>query len=438
MTNRNLSIILSLLLLAVGCTAEDATTPQKQAAPLAVTVTAGGFTSAEDGATRATDKQYTTTFASGDRIGIFAISDNGVVLDANAPYQYDGSAWTPVNTNNTIHQYHYAGVTYFVYYPYSEAMDNAANEADIISKFSPQTDQSTQAAYTASDLMTGTGAVENGTLKISLSHKMSLILIRPEGDKYVAGDYEYRSSYTAITSQSAGSVTAGYEAGDGMVRFLVSPGTSANVSITYTTAENATPSYNTTLTPTTGRYYRYNIATGGTGTHTPAIGDYYMANGSIVPKSRSLSESQKKNCLGVIFSLTTSDTDRSHGWTHGYVLAVREESFPNSTMKKCWSTTAQDEPFLTNCYNDNEKAKSNMEGYTETESLIAAYAGDNNYDVVQQILYYHAHNPRPANAPYSPWYVPSCGQWYNILTVLGEFDEKNWTEITRNGYGWGG
>lgn len=423
MTIRSLYITITLLLLMAAlsffmtaCTAEGIITSQERGTSLIVSVSTEGFTST-DSDTRTTDKQYTTAFANGDQIGIFAVSGN-MVLDANIPYQYNGTAWTPVNTDNTIHHYHYAGVTYFAYYPYSQAMDNAVNEAGIISSFTPQTDQGTQAAYSASNLMTGKGTIADENLNISLSHQMSLIIVRPEGDRYTAGDYEFRSSYATITTQQAGNVTAGYEAGDGMLRFLVSPGASINVAITYTTAEGATASYNTTLsTPATGKYYRYNLSTGGTGTHTTAVGDYYMANGSIVPKSRSLSDSQKKNCMGVIFSLTTSDTDKGYGWTHGYV--IDKEHIPNKGgFGQYWGPMDIDEPGL-DYKATRDAARSNKDGYTETEAILTAHHADTQYGVWMQLQEYRKENPVPADVKRSPWYIPSCGQWYDILVNLG-------------------
>lgn len=47
------------------------------------------------------------------------------------------------------------------------------------------------------------------------------------------------------------------------------------------------------------------------------IGDYYFADGTI---SHELSE--KKQCIGVVFSLKTTDIERAKGWTHGQIVAL--------------------------------------------------------------------------------------------------------------------
>ena len=141
-----------------GCTGDEEIVGG-QSSLLTVAVTAADFSSDEGMATRTTDIGYSTTFAAGDRIGIFAVADDGIILDNNIPYTYSGTQWNPVDTDNTIHHYNYAGVIYYAYYPYSASMDDASGEQAIIDKFTPKQDQSDKADYTASDLMTGTGEV---------------------------------------------------------------------------------------------------------------------------------------------------------------------------------------------------------------------------------------------------------------------------------------
>lgn len=411
MTNRNSFITIALSFLMAACTAEEATTPQEQGVPLSITVSAEGFVPTNN-VTRATDKEYATNFVSGDQIGVFAISEEGVVLDANVPYQCNGTTWAPVDADNAIHQYHYAGVTYFAYYPYSSAMDNAVNEAGIISSFTPKTDQSTQTAYSASDLMTGTGTVANEKLNVSLSHKMSLIVIRPEGDKYIAGDYEYRSLYTTITAQQVGNVTAGYEPGDGTIRYLIPANTSANISIEYTTMETASPAYSTVLNPTAGKYYKYNIQTGGVQNNTFIAGDFYMVNGSILPKATTLTTSQQKNCIGIIFKVgaysgdTVDDYDNSILNIHAYVVAL------DGIYGGPWGEA-----------NDKSDTGANdlYRGYYNTKTLLAYYK-DLSFFAAKAADDYNM--ACPLGEGKSKWYLPAEKQLEDIYTL--------WTNETLN------
>jgi hypothetical protein len=145
------------------------------ATPLQINVTAQGFSS-DNPETRATESGYTTTFSSGDKIGITVISSANAILQNNIPCTYNGSAWTPDN-NATITRV--PDATYLAYYPYSTTMNSKRTAAEILAAFTPKTDQSSYANYTASDLMTGTGTVSGTTLTIRLAHALGLIEVLP-------------------------------------------------------------------------------------------------------------------------------------------------------------------------------------------------------------------------------------------------------------------
>lgn len=164
------------LLLAGGCSNEnDMTNSNGNPVPLTVRATAGSFeevpeTGKSDApATRTpTEDGNTTTFATGDAIGIFAIKD-GAIVDgiSNSKLTYsegaDGAAgsWNPEEGTAL---YWYEGVSYVAYYPYTDGITiNATKTTDEIiaslggnGKLQPAADQSAAdgSAYTASDLMT--------------------------------------------------------------------------------------------------------------------------------------------------------------------------------------------------------------------------------------------------------------------------------------------
>ena len=141
---------------------------------LQINVTAAGFTSHGFGM-RTDDAGYTTAFAAGDRIGITVVKDNTIILHDNIPYEYNGSAWNPVNVTDTVRRYFEADIDYLVYYPYDATMAGKTTASAVVAAFTPQADQSARAAYTASDLMTGTGALNGTALTVTLTHALSLI-----------------------------------------------------------------------------------------------------------------------------------------------------------------------------------------------------------------------------------------------------------------------
>ncbi|MDE7347327.1 MAG: fimbrillin family protein [Muribaculaceae bacterium] len=129
--------------------------------------------------TRATDYG----FESGDCIGLYVVnysgstpgslSDSGNNVD-NMRFTYDGT-WIPDNTITwTDSQTH---ADFYLYYPYANVKNVAAHP------FSVKADQSTEAAYKASDLMAGKTldvAPSEDAISIPVSHAMSRITITLE------------------------------------------------------------------------------------------------------------------------------------------------------------------------------------------------------------------------------------------------------------------
>ncbi|MDR0511244.1 MAG: leucine-rich repeat protein [Rikenellaceae bacterium] len=134
-------------------------------------VTAVGFS----GDTRASESGYVTSFTNDDEIGVTVIENGTTIIEDNVPYKKTSGGWVPT-TNRTAHAYS-GNITYLVHYPYSATHDGKTTEAAIAAGFTPQSDQSTYAAYTASDLMTGSGSENGGTLTVTLTHAMSLVEI---------------------------------------------------------------------------------------------------------------------------------------------------------------------------------------------------------------------------------------------------------------------
>ena len=209
----NLLIMLIMVQTFTACNDDTLQDSAQPGGALQINVSAEGFTGSGV-QTRASDAGYTTTFAAPDQIGITVIQD-GVVRENNIPYRYNGMVWSPVTSGNEVHAYTHGTVTYLVYYPYSTAMDNKTTAADIVVAFTPANDQSAQADYTASDLMTGTGTVSGATLNVTLAHALALVEINL---------HEGASSPTLKVN--GGTALTPYDL-DGKYRCIVKPETSA-------------------------------------------------------------------------------------------------------------------------------------------------------------------------------------------------------------------
>ena len=185
-------------LLLTGCTQEELPLPgADNAAPLAITITDGGYApAASDGGmqktlTRATENGYRTEFTAGDECGLYIVRGEAVVYEnvkLTATAGPDGNlAWQPeagVTLAGGL-----AGEQYFLYYPYQADMtgkvkvtDDADFFAPLINDWQPASDQSDYTAgYTASDLMTASGNADKANGKVLLSfamtHRMTLAVI---------------------------------------------------------------------------------------------------------------------------------------------------------------------------------------------------------------------------------------------------------------------
>lgn len=203
----------------IACSQDDApeTTAQQ---PRALNVTVGdqGFEPAGGSATRTpiTYSGITTTFKSGDEIGIYVVRNGGYVdrthQDAdpmvNKRFRFDGQGWREVYMDNNVEKtrelLYYEGAIYFAYFPYIASEPQAPNPqaaalsgvsskddlsasdliekadaffADKIRVWHPVHDQSTHDLYASQDLMVAMGKIgsDNSSLNFTLVHKMALV-----------------------------------------------------------------------------------------------------------------------------------------------------------------------------------------------------------------------------------------------------------------------
>jgi hypothetical protein len=193
---------------------------------------------------RALESGYTTSFISGDKIGILVITADNNIVENNISYRYNGTAWAPDGAQ-TIHRYA-SGTTYLAYYPYSSAMNGKKTAAEILAAFTPNIDQSAYAGYSASDLMMGTGTVSSATLNITLKHALALVEIHLNA-----------TSPTQPTFSIGGNDVKPFPFATGVYRYLAKPG-GTTVSGTYTSA-GKNIQYSQTFTIEGGKYTRLNV-----------------------------------------------------------------------------------------------------------------------------------------------------------------------------------
>jgi hypothetical protein len=142
----------------------------------------------------------------------------------------------------------------------------------------------------------------------------------------------------------------------------------------------------------------------------PQIGDIYYSDGTW---SSTLEKTKKP--VGIVFSTTTSTTDYNNGFTHGYVMALKNAA---SVVAWCTSSAAYYQTQLqTTLTNTVALEESNWDGLTETNVIrgVSDY-NQTNYPACYYAINYSAVLPLSGT---SGWYLPSIGQWYLIVKNLG-------------------
>lgn len=465
-----LSVVAASLLIAAatlaGCSqtdlpgADDSDT--RSGAALTVQVTDGGYSPAEGtrADTRATENDYKTEFTEGDCIGLYAVKNGTVVAGCTnlcLTFTADGStgtlSWTPPAGTGVF--YEGDGATYYAYYPYqADAAMNGKVDASaataggffkpLVDSWTPATDQSTYALYTAQDLMTGSGTLGGDasarTLTIALSHCMALAVIEAPSTKYTfTNSGPSVSEYTVSTVTFNGFTPCAMA--DGSHRYLVRPATKPLLLGSYTNADGNTQEFTFTPTIDAGEYKKYTVD-GGSATfieisHKLQAGDFYMKDGTLVGKETDpLSDAQKANCLGVVFyvaDITQNDPllKKDHsGCTHGLVVALQDAS-----TSSLWSVSTE---YITgNWLSSNNsygiaslETFDKMQGYANTKALAGynaserASGGNSGYKVlpIDLITQYASGHPAPTNS--SGWYWPSIMELKYICWGQGATGES--------------
>lgn len=442
----------ALLLLLVSCTQEEFPAVQDKAQQLTISVTDGGYTSAVENMktrveTRAVENGYTTEFTEGDACGFYMVRGgkpvySNVKLTAEKDAATGGIMW---KTDGTTLAAGMDGESYYLYYPYQADMaGKTATPAEgavmtdaeffkpLIDGWQPGDDQSTHAAYTASDLMTAGGST-TGTgntihLSFAMKHRMALAVIEMPKTVYKFIDANV-PDYTVGAEATFTGTAKPLRMADGTYRYLVHSSMptiegcydGGNREFTITTSASH---------PVVGEYKRYkvdgaaetikNVTYAESG--IARIGDFYCTKnngttGYLIPKEADETTVQAAKVVGIVFQTDKSrigakekDKLGGEGNVHGLVMAVK-----NIATRQAWGLFGMDEG-LTTCrtkadnYND-------ISGYGNCEHIRTNRGNFDSYPAFKAAYDYNTTCPVPATT--TGWYLPASGQWWDILQNLG-------------------
>src|SRR5574344_2444477 len=413
-----------------GCSSDETLTGDNSTATqsMKINVSDGMFTSVENNGakTRATDSGTGTSFVNGDAVGIFAVKSDGTLALTNAKYTYDGTSW--LNSDNTDKLPYYDGIKYFAYYPYQESLgsdkyDATKTAADtffgtLISSWTPAADQSTQAKYTAQDLMVSMATVDIPThsCTFAMSHQMAFV----EMDLHQA-HYTYNGLDTyRFTFDNANKP---FNTAAGKYRFLVKP--SSTLSITGNNQYNSTDVSKTKRWKITGtapvvakyKIYKYNGALAWL-TQTSRqnvyivdanIGEYLYDNGTTGTTFKS------GQTVGIIFSSELTQNQYNAGCRHGRALALKDAYNGTCTWSTDYTSPYADQVAHPYCQTSSTFYNDVSSGY-DALSANSSYVGDSNNPA-----WYYCKNYSDGTTKSftnSGWYLPSAGDWWDIMENL--------------------
>ncbi|WP_373155470.1 fimbrillin family protein [Bacteroides cellulosilyticus] len=300
------------------------------------------------------ERGYATEFTAGDKIGLCEVTEvdqgNGEShyyvfdLNLNLCLTYDGTAWTLPPGAELTPERQADGIRthYYAYYPWQQdkgmgdkivtGLGSATQKptgtpwtpreffAPLIRDWAPASDQSTYAAYTASDLMVARGTVTKRTdgadgseLRFEMEHQMALAVIQVPTTKYT-----YTETVSGIETEKSYRLYTGMNAWDWWkensytMRRLMNPNRSERYTFT-SIYYNSLPEMrqfgvqlvSDAIRP--GTYLLYTIDGGKAEAKKRPLkeGDFYMRDGSVLPREAAnggvLPAEVQADCLGVVF-----------------------------------------------------------------------------------------------------------------------------------------
>ena len=437
--------------------------------PLSITVTDGGYTCTDKAVTRAAENGYRTEFTAGDACGLYIVRGGRVIYDnvkLTAIAGMDGNlTWQPAA--DVILGGGLPDEQYFLYYPYQTDMtgkttasvinDAGTFFAPLIRDWTPKADQSTYAAYTASDLMTaqGTAAKTDGTVSLSfpMTHRMALAIIEIPMTVYKFTDNSIPDYNVTTAVDFTDSSVQPYGIDPGTYRIIVNPAQSTSLS---GVRDNGKKEFAFTPKCSAGRYKTYKIDGGHSEKQvTLQMGDYFCKdsdnNWYIIPQETT----PDGNVIGIVFHVGQHDSDTGDYAStgigqekfHGYVVALTDvHDDRNDRLRWEWGPTQQYDQSVNASpnaldwqgYSNSLKfhefvnKKENKKAGWEMKHFPAALAcetygkrtlDEDGYDANGK---YDWQQPLAAPSNTSGWFLPSCGQ----LTYLYQNRSVLSTRIT--------
>ena len=177
----------TILLLASSCSSDDELSNEYVQNPQDKHVS---FIPSFGPATRATE----TAFENGDEISVFAVdASKGSTLQSsnyadNVRYRYNSGSFSAVSDGIKISDSNTSGLAYYAVYPYSSSTSATGT-------FTVNSDQSTHAKYSASDMCTAfSAATTSQQVNLKFSHRLCNVIVELQGDNLASKSVSMRAT----------------------------------------------------------------------------------------------------------------------------------------------------------------------------------------------------------------------------------------------------
>ncbi|WP_304302713.1 fimbrillin family protein [Phocaeicola plebeius] len=442
-------------MMMVGCSQENVTEQvENNLCTMMVNVTESGFSTMNDDSRVVTSDDYKTSFEDNDQIGLFIVENETGKLLKNMALTKSGSNW-----EGTV--YYYDNADYIAYYPYDAQLKEVASVADIEKYFKENKytyDQSTVANYRNSDLMTAVVEAESLTetspLNLNFTHNNALVEFNIPYYSYSTeadgAGYRYSVPVDLTLELGESDTFKPYQVAVGKYRVIVPVGESLAFSGQFTDAKLDKPVYVNAeikdgLAKNAGMVYNVTYTdsptVGTIATRPLEPGDYYYADGNIVPND--FTAVPEENCIGVVFATTTKDETALDGTTtcsNGYVMALVDATGNddkvtswtyywgqnNTSIASLYATdNSTDNTSLTAVITDDSKS-----GFYNTDLIVKSGNYTDKVEYIQHAVttfgqegYFTSNYKAPEFT--SGWFIPSAAQLATLIKNLGADENGN-------------
>lgn len=384
--------------------------------------------------------------------GVFAVKDGKVVEEcSNIPVrlvQDEGNASfhaVPADDNVKFP----SDAVYYMYYPYNEGfvsvgpgddVECADFFRDIVSAWKVNDDQSELQSFCSSAFMYASSEESDGKLSFSLEHAMGVLGFDLPGICYKFSNSSPQIPDYVLTEQSQFSGTVPFDSGNGSYLYIFNPASDELPSGKYGDVEwscqgDVCPGQQSTVVIGNGLETRE---------HLLAVGDFFLSDGTLMSKDAPASEVAAAPVVGIVFQLDPSrigdgEKEALGGVAHALVVSCKAAG-DGATYK--WfeldggSSRDESEIGMKNCFDGEDAfltydmADNDIEGYNNNLLIRTKRQEDyanGCYPAFKAAEDFGTEAGELSASSTTGWYLPSNGQWFDILRNLGNvaLDKEN-------------